>query len=334
MKIKVETRLTSAEIGDLWTSYMNDSMVTCTLKYFLATVEDPEIRPLLEYALGISQKHVQFIAKIFKQENYPVPQGFTDSDVNLSAPPLYSDIFFPFYLEHMAKYGMLGYGISLPLIARSDVRKFISEALTTSIEISNRVVQVLLSKGLYVRPPYVSIPQNVDFVKNQNFLGNLIGKNRPLQVTEILNLYANIRTNVIGHTLSMGFGQVAQSKEISKYMFRGKDIASKHIEIFSEILRKEDIPASTNWDTGVTNSTNSPFSDKLMMFHITLLTAAGIASYGAAVSLSMRRDISATYMRLIAEILDYAEDGVNIMIDNGWLEQPPQAVNHEALAMV
>lgn len=334
MKIKAETRLTSAEIGDMWTSYMNDSMVTCVTKYFLATVEDPEIRSLLEYALGKSQKHTEFIAKIFKQENYPVPQGFTDSDVNLSAPRLYSDIYFPFYLEHMATFGMLGYSISLPLISRSDIRKFISDALTASTELSNRVVQVLLSKGLYVRPPYISIPQNVEFVKNQNFLGNLIGKNRSLQVNEILNIYANIRTNVIGHTLAMGFGQVAQSKEVSKYMFRAKDISSKHIEIFSDILRKEGIPASTNWDIGVTNSTNSPFSDKLMMFHMTLLTAAGAANYGMAVSVSMRRDLSATFIRLIAEILDFAEDGVNIMINNGWLEQPPQAVNHEALANV
>lgn len=121
------------------------------------------------------------------------------------------------------------------------------------------------------RTPYIPIP-NMDFVKDQNFLGNLIGKNRPLQVTEIINHFANIRTNIIvGHTLAMGFGQVAQSKEVSKYMFRGKSIASKHIEIFSEILRKEDIPASADWDTGVTNSINSPFSDKLMMFHIGLL---------------------------------------------------------------
>ncbi|MFX4261710.1 DUF3231 family protein [Pelotomaculum propionicicum] len=48
----------------------------------------------------------------------------------------------------------------------------------------------------------------------------------------------------------------------------------------------------------------------------------------------MRRDLSATFIRLIAEILDYAGDGLNIMINNGWFEQPPQAVNHEALAGV
>jgi len=198
----------------------------------------------------------------------------------------------------------------------------------------NRVVEVLLSKGLYVRPPYIAIPQNVDFVTNQNFLGGLLGKNRPLLATEILNLFANMRANVVGHTLAMGFGQVAQSKEVSKYMFRGKAIASKHIAIFSEILRKEDIPASTNWDSGVTTSTNSPFSDKLMMFHMTLMMASSIASYGAAISLSMRSDLAVSYIRLIAETLDTADEGANIMIDNGWMEQPPQAINHEALARV
>jgi hypothetical protein len=31
---------------------------------------------------------------------------------------------------------------------------------------------------------------------------------------------------------------------------------------------------------------------------------------------------------------DYVEDGANILIDHGWMEQPPQAVDREALAKV
>jgi nitrogen fixation protein len=34
----------------------------------------------------------------------------------------------------------------------------------------------------------------------------------------------------------------------------------------------------------------------------------------------------------MAEILQYAEDGANIMIDNGWREQPPQAPDRDQLA--
>lgn len=68
-----------------------------------------------------------------------------------------------------------------------------------------------------------------------------------------------------------------------------------------------------------------------MMFHVAALSAAGIGNYGVSSSLSLRADIIANYARLTGEIALYAEDGANILIDNGWMEQPPQAVNHKKL---
>lgn len=331
MKSNDNVRLTSAELGDLWTAYMQGSLLICAIKYFLESAKDSEVKPILKYALNTFQKNVQVITDIFNQENYPVPHGLTDDDVNLKAPRLFSDMFYPFFLEYMAKYGMLTFSASLPLIARSDIRNFISHSLDASKEISNRVVNVLLSKGLYVRPPYIAVPDKVDFIKKQSFLGNWFGEKRPLTAVEILNLFSNIRNNVIGHTLFLGLAQVAESKEVKKYLIKGKDITSKHIEIFSDILRNEDIPASTNWDIGITNSTTAPFSDKLMMILTTILAVTEITNYGASIAVSMRKDLTVSYVRLTAEVLQYVEDGMNIMINNGWMEQPPQAVNHMAL---
>jgi hypothetical protein len=82
----------------------------------------------------------------------------------------------------------------------------------------------------------------------------------------------------------------------------------------------------------VTNSTVSPFSDKLMMFHIAGLIASGIAQYGISISVSPRRDIGVMYTRLMAEIAKYSEDGANIMINNGWMEEPPKAADRDELA--
>jgi hypothetical protein len=76
----------------------------------------------------------------------------------------------------------------------------------------------------------------------------------------------------------------------------------------------------------VTNSTTSPFSDKLMMFHTQVLIQASIAFYGAALSVSMRKDLASHYLRLTGEVLLYAEDGTNIMINNGWLEKHRQQI--------
>lgn len=67
------------------------------------------------------------------------------------------------------------------------------------------------------------------------------------------------------------------------------------------------------------------------MFHFSVLSALGLANYGASLSKSIRSDLFATYTRLSGEIVKYAEDGFNIMVDNGWLEKIPQAVDHEEL---
>jgi hypothetical protein len=41
-----------------------------------------------------------------------------------------------------------------------------------------------------------------------------------------------------------------------------------------------------------------------------------------------------TFARLSGEIAKYAEDGLNILISNGWLEKIPEAVDHRELAGV
>ncbi len=97
-------------------------------------------------------------------------------------------------------------------------------------------------------------------------------------------------------------------------------------------MNEEHIPSPVTWDHTFMDSTISVFSDKLMMYHISSLNAPGAGNYGAALASSSRRDVSSHYTRLMTEILQYAEDGANIMINNGWMEQPPQADDRDELA--
>ncbi|MDH7480166.1 MAG: DUF3231 family protein, partial [Syntrophomonadaceae bacterium] len=240
MKIKAETRLTSAELADLWTSYMYDCAMVAVMKHFVQNVEDPEIGPLLKYTQEVSQKHVDAIKKIFQQEELPVPVAFGEPDVDLKAPRLFSDTFYPYYLEHLARFGMIAYSLSLPLMAREDVRTFTSRGIATAAEISNRVVEVLLRKGLYVRPPYIATPKKVDFVNRKGFLGSWFGKQRPLLAVEILNIFGNIRLNVVVHTMCLGLAQVARLDAVRKHLLRGKELATRHLETLSEILHNDD----------------------------------------------------------------------------------------------
>ena len=86
---------------------------------------------------------------------------------------------------------------------------------------------------------------------------------------EISNLYANFQRNALGVATLIGFSQVAKSKEVRQFLIRGKEIASKHCEVFGSIMREDDLPVPLLFDTEVTDSTTYTFSDKLMMFYTT-----------------------------------------------------------------
>lgn len=187
----------------------------------------------------------------------------------------------------------------------------------------------MLKQGTYVRPPYISTPDEVDFVEKQQFLAGFFGKKRSLTSVEVTHLFMNVQTNAIGKALITGFAQIAQHEEIKQFFLRGKQIAQKHMDIFSNILKKEDLPAPMSWDSGISDSTSTIFSDKLMMFHVSSMIAAGIGNYGMAIAASPRRDLGLRYASLVPEISLYAEDGANIMINHGWMEKPPQADDRE-----
>ncbi|WP_164669800.1 DUF3231 family protein [Virgibacillus doumboii] len=328
-----QVKLTSAEITQLWTAYMNDAALICQLQYFLAKVEDNDIRPIIQHNLKLAQSHVVKISEIFNKEDYPIPYGFKlEEDVDVNAPKLYSDTYYLYYMQEGSKVTLQGYGISLSLAVRDDVYSYFYECIQEAGGLLKMVNEALLSKGLFIRPPYLPTPDSYDFVKNQSFLTGYFGERRPLTGTEITNLYANFQRNALGVATMIGFSQVAKNKEVRKFLVRGKEIAQKHCEVFSSILHEDDLPSPTSWDTGVTDSTTYTFSDKIMMFYSTTLIALSVGYYGASMSMSPRKDLGVQYNRLMNEILKYAEDGANIMIKHEWMEQPPRALDRDELA--
>ncbi|WP_339146126.1 MULTISPECIES: DUF3231 family protein [unclassified Sutcliffiella] len=96
--------------------------------------------------------------------------------------------------------------------------------------------------------------------------------------------------------------------------------------IFSDTLLKSDIqPPIVAWGNP-TLSTESPYSEKLMMYLTNLLSSFGLTSNALGTSFSLRSDLP-TKMTLIAkDIFDYAKDGGKLMVKNGWMEEPPQSL--------
>ncbi|QDI92512.1 DUF3231 family protein [Salicibibacter halophilus] len=324
--------LSSAEIAQIWASYQEDTMSICTLRYFLETVEDPDITALLQHALELSQSHIPQLTDFFNGENWPVPKGFTEADVNLSAPRLYTDGFMLMSLLMMGIVGVNGYSAAVGSSVRFDVHDYYSRCMSETVDLHKQAVDLLLEKGMFVRAPEITPPDQIDFVTNHDFLGKWMGDNRPLTAMETGNLYANSQRNIMGKSLLIGFSQVAQDPEIRKHMVKGKEIAEKHVDVFSSKLNQDDLPASTTSDAGVTDATVAPFSDKLMMFYTSGLIATSIGYYGTAMAMSPRKDLITDYSRLTAEIMKYSAESAKIMIDYGWMEEPPKAKDRDQLA--
>ncbi|MCU6795700.1 DUF3231 family protein [Paenibacillus sp. WQ 127069] len=327
---KVE--LTSAEIASLWTSYLSDTLAVCTIGVYLQHVEDPETQSILEFAYQQSKVHVQKLQAFFTKGKIPVPDGFQESIDTHQAPRLYTDDFYLFYIENIGKVGMRQYTMALSNSARADVSQYFTDCLNESVQIFNRSTDALLAKGTFIRAPYIPSPTAKEYVQKNSYMNTWFGPQRALNVIEISGLYFNLIQNQLGRSLLMGFSQTAGTQQIRNYMLRGRNIADKHVEIFGSLLSDEFIPSASVWDTLPTNSTIPPFSDKMMMFQVSALNASGIAHYGTSLGMSARKDLSTRYISLTAEVLAFAEDGAEIMIEHGWMEQPPQAPDRNKLA--
>jgi hypothetical protein len=327
-----QIRLTAGEIAQLWIQYLNDSASICVLSYFLEKAEDDEIKPIIKFSLELSQSHIQKITAILTEEKNVVPCGFSlKEDVDVTAPRLFSDSFVLNFINQMSKVGLTSYAGSVAASVREDIKDYYMECLSETMQLYKKSTNLLLSKGLYVRPPSLPNLEKVEFVKKQWFMLDVVGEKRPLTAAEVANLFSNLQRNALGVATLTGFSQVAENKDVKQFFLKGLEIGNKHVKLFRGKLEESKLPAPMGWDSEITNSTAHTFSDKLMMFFTSGLITLSVGYYGTAISQSPRADISTMYNRLSLEVQLYAEDGANIMIKNGWLEQPPMASDRDEL---
>ncbi|MEH7081676.1 DUF3231 family protein [Neobacillus drentensis] len=331
MEDKTKLRLTAAEMSTLWTQYLSDTLAVCVSSHYLEKVEDEEVRPVIEFTLEVARGNISIMEELFIKEGFPVPVGFTEQDVVPKAPRLFSDTFVLLFYRNMSILAMTAGSAALGLVTRPDLVIFFKRILNAAVNLQDLTRDLMLKQGTYIKPPYISTPDNVDFVKRDHFLAGFFGHRRPITSIEITHLFLNIQTNMIGKALITGYAQTAQDKEVKQFLQKGIQMAQQHADLFSDILKKEDLPAPMSWDSAVSDSTSTVFSDKLIMFNVSTMIAAGIGNYGMAVAASPRRDIGLKYAALIPEITLYAEAGAKIMIKNGWMEEPPQSDDRDVL---
>ncbi|EWG10984.1 DUF3231 family protein [Cytobacillus firmus] len=327
------TALTAAEIAQLWSAYLNSSMCNCIFIYFFNVIEDRELKSMLQDSIQLTETHLKKLKGFFENEGLSVPHGFKpEEDVRENAPQLFSENFSLHFFYNIAMFAVNFYALSKTLSVRSDIQEYFNNCLMEINEYETKLKKMLVIRGLYMRSPHVIPVKETSFVESKKFMGGLLGDKRPPNVIEITNIYMNLKSNAMGKTTMVGFSQVAQSKEVGQFMVRGRDIAAKHTKVFAGMLEESYLPVCMSWDMEVTDSTEPPFSDKLMMFMTTSLIALSAGIYATSAASCARKDISVNFIRLSAEIAGFAEDGANILIKNGWFEEPPHPADHDELA--
>ncbi len=327
-----EPSLTSAETGALWQAYISESLVHHIFVYFSKHMEDPIIKPTLINLVDATKDFLSLAESVLTKEGMPVPRGITSEDINLNAPRLFSDNLFIPLLKAMGRVSLQFFSLSYMDSSRKDLREFFRDGLDRLVMHNQQAAELMQVKGTPVPPPYIPMNDKIDFVKEPNFLTGFFGNKRPLSVLELNNIFFNVQSNALGKALLLGYSQVAQSKEIKQFLLKGKKLSNKYFTDLTKILLQENITVPPSYDAEVSDSTEPPFSDRMMLFHCNFITSLGLQSYGMALSTSPRHDLAAMYARMMAEVGAYADEGAKLIIKYQWMEQPPLAPDRDKLA--
>jgi hypothetical protein len=329
---KEKLKLTSSEIGSLWAEYVNGTMIDVVNRYMVSIVEDESIKAIFEDAIKTFEQQKKQIASFMENEGFPVPIGFTESDLNKGVERLFTDTFCLNYLHIMTLHGLLGHISALSVSVRRDLMDFYDSCDNDGKKMYHQTIQLLLEKGIFQRDPLFYPAQNPEFISSEDFTDGLFGKGRRLSSTEIISISFNLKKSIMAKSLSIGFSQVAQSKEVRKFLENSQQTADKQIQTFAKILHTDNLPVPRSLETEVTTSTDSPFSDKLMMYHIGFLFQAAQVYHGTGLASVMRTDLVTVYEGIILKNLMVTKKWFDIMEKNKWLEQPPLAPNRREIA--
>jgi hypothetical protein len=298
----------------------------------LSIIEDPKIKELFQDAINVFDNQKQQIALFMENEGFPVPVGFSGKDLNKETERLFSDIFCLHYLQIMTLHGLLGHSTALSSSVRKDLRYFYDSCSREGMSLYHRTTELLLEKGHFQRDPYFYPEKKPEFISGQQFMNGFTGEKRPLAATEIITLSLNIKKKIMEKCLSIAFSQVTQSKEIRKFLESAQNTSNQQIQLLSKILKDDNLPVPMSWESEVTTSQESPFSDKLMLYHMGFLLQSSQSYHGAGLASAMRIDLVTTYEKIILKNLMVTKEWFNLMTKNKWLEQPPLAPNRKDLA--
>jgi hypothetical protein len=303
------------------------------LELFLNQTEEKSYKSVIQFAQTVETKNRKRIEAVFQEEGAAIPIAFTEKDIDKSAPRLFDDNFQLMFIRLLSKILIGLYALHSGMSYREDIYRLYNDFTKDSMEIYNRTTQILLEKGVLVRPPGVPMPEKAEFVQGKSYLGGLnpFAEKRVLNTVEIGLIYQALESNITGVQLMTGFAQAAENPEVKQYFIRGRELAQKIVSVMSGLLTDSDLPAPSTWAGTVTASQVPPLSDKIMMYATNLLSMFGMGSNSVGAAFGFRGDLVAKMGKILVETFDFAKEGGKIMIEHGWMEEPPQAADRKVM---
>jgi hypothetical protein len=334
MTTEAKVQLSSSELGSLWMTYMSTSARLVVYEFFKDKTIDKEAQNILAMYITESQNINSDIVNIFNNEKAVIPIGFNEQDCIKEAPPIFDDIFHIMFLRQMMKLN-LGYNA---VYSAFSYMKEVNDVLKLNYDISNKYYMMttnyLLGKGVLARPPYVTMPKQVEFIENKNYMSGftILSDRRALNTVEVGYIYEAVEDNIFVMQLMTGFTQVASESEVKEYFKEGKALTKKNIAVLSEVLLDSDIQPPSTWAGKATDSNKPPFTDKLMMYIIALFSTTALGFTALGTSFSMRNDLPLKLGIVSKDTFTYAKKGSKIMINHKWMEEPPQMEDRNQLS--
>jgi hypothetical protein len=323
-----KSAITSSELGVLWLTYQEKTMILRILEYLIEKADDEKAKEIMTNLYGEIDNYVRIITQTLQNEGAVIPVGFTAQDVNKEVPKLYDNGFDIMFVRLLKEISMGLHSLNITMSYREDIVLIFKELTAITQKYYNLCTQYLLEKGLLVKSPHVSMPKSVEFVKDKNYLGGLsinpFSEKRSLNTVEVAQLHHSIESNVSGLQMISGFAQCANETEVKNYFNDGAELAKSIVKELSETLLQNNIQAPQTAGGNATRSTIAPFSDKLMMYCTSLFCSFSMGSGSLGTAFSLRNDLPPKMTIFMKDIFEYAHKGAKIMIKNGWMEEPPQ----------
>lgn len=315
-------KLSASETINLMTSYMTNTMASVVTADLLKKTEDPSLQKLLTLGLEIANQGVEGAVSFLEKDQQALPESFTQDDILLPKSKYYADNFVVLLKFKLAQNGLNIYGMGLSTAIDQDIRVFYKELLHKTAELVDQCINLMIQNGLH--QPVIYLPKNEvsEKVQSQTFFGKVFGRGRSLSAQEILQLTNNYLSTEVFHEILRSFMQT-KNNTLHKHFERGKEICTSQLEAIQDKLEEEELPQLPTWESEIDRQLPPPFSERLMLFKVALLAGGTTGQYGISASSVFRKDVAVSFIKMMGEMMLFAEDTGNLLVKYNMLDQPP-----------